>query len=223
VPVDFVDTDCDAGSGRYCPPTRDDFAECFPQGIRYTVRGSRQWVLANSRPDVTHDVTADASQNYRCIRDCDAKKQFFHSRAFEIGSTVTCSDSADTGNPNCAVGLATSMDGPCSYSPLAKDGTTRGVSLDEPASACIFENLTSRFAIYRGLQASVRDMTFSWDTTGGFEPLTATLTTVASAVLPQVVRFVPEYQAIAVVDAASLGVSLMSLDTLQVIAPWPVY
>jgi hypothetical protein len=42
-------------------------------------------------------------------------------------------------------------------------------------------------------------------------------------VLPQHLAYVSEYQAIAVVDAASLGLSFMSLDSLRIQDPWPVY
>lgn len=217
VPDDYQDGDCGKPGG-YCVPSIDQFLKCFPGGFAYTVRGSDQWVLSSSTPDLTHDIIADASQDYRCIRDCDPRRQHFRGRAFEIGSTVDCTAAGAA----CAVGAATPLDGPCAYDPL-NGGHTRGVGLDEPAAACIFENLTSRFAVYRGVSPSVRDMTFSWDTSGGFAPLAASLTSVSTAVLPQTVRYVPEFQSIAVVDASSLGVSLMSLDTLEIVAPWPVY
>ncbi len=193
---------------------------CFPGGFRYTIRGSNQWVLANGRPDTLHDITADASAEYRCIRDCDPRKRFFRSRVFEIGASG-CEGEACV---EVDVGPATELDGPCAYNPLAEDGTsTRGISLAEPAARCIFENLSARFAVYRGRQPSVRDMAFGWDTTGGFVPLSASLGAISSAVLPQHLAYVSEYQAIAVVDAASLGLSFMSLDSLRIEDPWPVY
>lgn len=206
---------------KYCPPTADKFAACFPAGMQYTVRGSRQWVLASSNSAATHDIVADAAHGYKCVRDCDPRRQHFRGRAFEIGRTASCAHGDCDGRS--AVGLATKLDGPCSYDPTAEDGGTRGVGLDEPASACIFENLTARFAVYRGLQPSVRDMSFSWDTTGGFSPLSAPLSAVSTAVLPQTVRYVPEYQSFAVVDASALGVSFVALDTLRVLTPWPAY
>jgi hypothetical protein len=97
------------------------------------------------------------------------------------------------------------------------------VNLDEPASACIFENLNARFAIYRGLQPSVRGMSFTWTTTGGFATLAASLTALSSAVSPQRINYLSEYQAFAVLDAASLGLSMISLDALRIDDPWPVY
>jgi hypothetical protein len=207
------------GKDVYCPPKPDDFATCFPTGIRYTVRGADQWVLLSSRPEATYDIIADPNNGYRCVRDCDRSKQYFRNRVFEIGASCgngPCGDNVD-------VGGSTPDDGPCVYNPLDPTGATRGVGLDDGAAVCIFENLTARFSVYRGLQPSVRGMRFSWDTTGGFYPLVGALTAISSATLPQRVRYVPEYQSIAVVDSASLGLSFMSLDTLQVISPWPVY
>jgi hypothetical protein len=242
VPLDHDDSRCTdearkdpKNAAYYCPPTADEFAGCFPGGMQYTVRGSQQWVLASSNPAVTRDIIADPTPvvdpkhpdaapkaRYKCVRDCDPRRQHFRGRAFEIGRTPTCANA-----PNCesvsAVGVATNLDGPCSYDPTAEGGDTRGVGLDEAASACIFENLTARFAVYRGLQPSVRDMSFSWDTTGGFYPLAAPLSAVSTATLPQTVRYIPEYQSFAVVDASALGVSLIGLDTLRVLTPWPVY
>jgi hypothetical protein len=197
---------------------------CFPGGFRYTVRGSNQWVLSNGRPDTLHDITASASDGYRCIRDCDPRKRFFRSRVFEIGASGCTGDLCN----EVAVGPATELDGPCVYDPLVVapaegESKTRGISLSEPAARCIFENLSARFAVYRGRQPSVRDMAFGWDTTGGFVPLSASLGAISSAVLPQHLAYVSEYQAIAVVDAASLGLSFMSLDSLRIQDPWPVY
>ena len=204
--------------------------QCFPGGIRYTVRGSNQWVLTNNRSEVLHDLVADPANGYRCMRDCDPRKTFYRNRAFEIGTTPTCGGAMGNADQckSVAVGLATSADGPCSYDPLAPlDPLTGkpspGVVLNTPAAACIFENLTARFAVYRGQEPSVRDMAFTWETTGGFYALAGSLASVSSAVLPQRVKYISEYQAISVIDAASLGVSLMSLDSLRIQDPWPVY
>jgi hypothetical protein len=196
---------------------------CFPGGLRYTIRGGKQWVLANGRPDTLHDITADASRDYRCIRDCDPRKRFFRSRVFEISSTG-CSAEDDQCD-EVGVGAADPNEevGPCRYEPMNSDGETRGITLAEPAAKCIFENLTARFAVYRGRQPSVRDMIFGWDTTGGFVPLSASLASISSAVLPQHLAYVPEYQAIAVVDGSTLGFSFMSLDSLRISDPWPVF
>jgi hypothetical protein len=234
VPAGWTPADCDpAAKNRYCPPTLEDFTTCFPSGIRYTVRGANQWVLLSNRPEATYDITAqpftppptvdnpNPETEYRCVPDCDPRKRYFHNRVFEVGLPAGCKASGTC--TGIDVGEATSLDGPCFYDGKNADGTTRGLNLDDPGAACIFENLTARFGVYRGTQPSVRGMRFAWDTTGGFYPLAASLSSVSSSVLPQRVRYVPEYQSLAVVDGASLGFSLLSLDTLRIVDPGPVY
>jgi hypothetical protein len=194
---------------------------CFPGGIQYTIRSANQWILTSSGTGFRHDVVARATATpdgvrYRCARDCNPKKTFFKSRAFEISSSDECA--VEEGDPLCAVGRKRSTD-PCVYS--AADGG--GVTLGGPGSACIFENLTSRFAVYRGLVRSSRGMQFNWQTSGGFSALAASIVSRQTAPSPQSLVYVPELQHIAVVDAATLGLSLISLDTLRLEDPWPVY
>jgi hypothetical protein len=187
---------------------------CFPAGTEYTVRASRQWVmLTDSAPRFRHDITArEEAGQFRCVRDCNPRRRYDRSRIFEITASEACSD--------CRVGATSAEPGldVCGYDP-----NQGGVTLGEPASACIFENLNARFAIYRGLQPSVRGMSFTWNTTGGFATLAASLTALSSAVSPQRINYLPEYQSFAVLDAASLGLSLISLDALRIDDPWPVY
>ena len=194
---------------------------CFPGGLEYTIRAANQWVLTTNGTGFRHDVVARATQTpdglrYRCARDCSPKKKLFKSRAFEISSSDECV--AEEEEPVCSVGRSRRAD-PCVY-PAAEGG---GVQLGGPGSACIFENLTSRFAVYRGLVPSSRGMMFTWQTSGGFSALAASIVSRQSAPSPQSLAYVPELQRIAVVDAATLGLSLISLDTLRLEDPWPVY
>jgi hypothetical protein len=193
---------------------------CFPGGMRYTVRASQQWVVRSSR--TLHDVTAalvpgSSPPAYECVRDCDPRKRLLRSRAFEVSSSVDCLAAG------CGVGQAPAGQDFCPYDPTPEEGVSKGVVPGGPGSECIFENLLARFAVYRGRTPSVRGMTFSWQTAGGFVPLVAALTATSSAVMPQHIMYLPELQSIAVVDAASLGLSLMSLDTLRINPEWPVY
>jgi hypothetical protein len=196
---------------------------CFPGGVRYTLRASQQWVLSSSR--AMHDVTArvmpgtESQPLYECVRDCNPKVRFLRSRAFEISSTVDCSGD----DPPCAVGRAPNEEVVCSYDATVSSEGEGGISLDDSAARCVFENLVARFAVYRGLRPSTRGMTFSWQTAGGFSPMLGVLTTQSTSVLPQHMSYLPEYESIAIVDAASLGLSLMSLDTLTISRSWPVY
>ncbi len=196
------------------------FEHCFPGGMRYTVRASRQWVLGSSRG--LHDVTARPVANsslYECARDCNPRKRFMHQRVFEVSSNVDCAGD----QPSCGVGVAPRDETVCAYDPRDPDFGGHGLALDDGASACIFDNLVARFVVYRGLSPSVRGMRFTWQTTGGFGALLASLSSQSSAVLPQHISYVPELQSMAVVDAASLGLSLLSLDGLRINADWPVY
>src|SRR4051812_6149993 len=93
----------------------------------------------------------------------------------------------------------------------------------DPASACIFENLTSRFVVYHGAQPNVPGMSFSWQTTGGFVPQTMSLLSQSSAVSPQSLSYLPELGYLAVVDASTLGLLLFDLNSLGVVAPSPYF
>jgi hypothetical protein len=83
--------------------------------------------------------------------------------------------------------------------------------------------LTERFALYRGRQPSERDSVFTWQTTGGFAPLLMSLSAVSTTVAPRSLQFLQEPELMAVVDGASLGLSLLSLDTFTVAKPSPFY
>jgi hypothetical protein len=193
---------------------------CFPGGVKYTLRSANQWILTSNATGFRHDVVARATETpegirYRCQRDCSPGKRLFRGRVFEISTTDECA--VEEGEPVCGVGRRRAAD-PCVYS--TENG---GVTLGGPASACIFENLTSRFAVYRGIAPSSRGMQFTWQTAGGFAALAASIVPRQGQVSPQSLLYVPEIQRIAVVDAAQLGLSLISLDTLRLEEPWPVF
>jgi hypothetical protein len=208
---------------------------CFPQGTNYVLRASNQWVLRGSSSGFRHDVVGRPGPDpdeggplgsYRCQRDCDPRRVVSRSRAFEITSSVDCVVEDDNGTRNrCGVGARKSAwFDPCTFDPGDVDEeTSTGVKLSDPAAACILENLTARFAVYRGLVDSQRDMRFRWETTGGFIPLTVSLRTRSASVLPQRIQYLPELQSLFITDAAALGLSLAPLDTLRIDEPWPVF
>jgi hypothetical protein len=177
---------------------------CFPSGTAYTVRAANQWLLSGTAGLTDIGPAADG----RCVHtaSCDPKKRYFRSRAFEVcaRSAGQCEDSSPT--VGCAVG---DDDIP----------TTPGGN----GASCIFENLTSRFAIYRGARPSTRGMVFSWQTTGGFTPMTMALVSQTNAVNPQRMSYLPELGFIAVVDSASLGLVLFNLNSLGTVLPSPFF
>ncbi len=182
---------------------------CFPSGTAYTVRASNQWLLSAAAGLTDMGPKADR----RCVHtaSCDPRKKFFHSRAFEVCK----SDDPDAPDPACTpnnptVGCVVSR----RNLPLQPTG---------PGNACIFENLTARFAVYRGKQPSVRGMTFTWQTTGGFVPLTMSLTSQSSAVNPQSMSYLPELGYLAVIDGSTIGLTLFDLNSLGVVIPSPYF
>jgi hypothetical protein len=154
-----------------------------------------------------NNVTADPKQNYRCIRDCSVRRELLHSRAFEISSEACLAPGEDDPPPDCDVGYATVDDFACIM------GTQGKLPHD---SKCVFENLTHRFAVYRGAMPSVRDMAFSWKVAGGFITLGANLAAQTAAVSPHSLMFVPQLGQLAVVDGAAEGLVLVSLDSVSV-------
>lgn len=194
--------------------TVDEIKCCFPSGTAYTVRASHQWYLSSAT--ALHDIAV--GPNNACVHtaDCNLRKQFFHSRAFEV-----CDSSAKTpdGTAPADVCSPTAANVGCVH-----DFTTGGVKPGQGSeSNCIFENLTARFAVYRGSSPSARDMQFTWGTTGGFTPLAMALTPLSSSVLPQSMAYLPELGYMAVIDGSTIGLTLFDLNSLGVVPPSPLY
>jgi hypothetical protein len=180
--------------------------------LSYVIRAGNEWVLLGSVAGFRHNVIADDQATagktpFRCIRDCNPRRKLLNSRAFDV-SARDCDPAAT----DCAIGAATDSDYACvldKTAPLSPDG---------PLAGCIFQNLSHRFAIYRGSAdlAKNRDVFFSWTVTGAFIPLTANLGSQSRAVSPQSISFVPQLGQLAVADGASEGLVLVSLDSVSV-------
>jgi hypothetical protein len=97
------------------------------------------------------------------------------------------------------------------------------VQIGGPASRCIFDGLNSRFALYRGRATSLRDSAFTWQTSGGFAPLIVNMANVSIVVSPQTMQYVSQLERIAVVDGASMGLSLIDFDAFVVAKPSPFF
>ncbi|MEP7050727.1 MAG: hypothetical protein ABJB12_10255 [Pseudomonadota bacterium] len=184
---------------------------CFPAGTAYTVRASHQWLLSgpSGTGSAPHDIAAGAGG--RCVHTatCDPRKKFFHARAFEVCNSDKDADPDGTcraTDPTVSC-VASAADIPVSPAGVARQ--------------CIFEDLTARFVVYRGARASTRGMSFSWQTTGGFTPLTMSLST--QSPLPTSLSYLPEVGYLAVIDSASVGLSLFDLNSLGVVSPSPFF
>ncbi len=203
-----------------------DVARCFPTALKYRVRAGHHWVLTHAASGFKHDVIA-AAVDGRCVRSCDPIRKWSRGRVFEISSDrAHCRELPNDGTPTDAlgdpfdlrVGCAAEDEVACVY-----DQTVGGVSLDGSVSKCIFNGLNDRFALYRGRAPSLTDTAFTWHTTGGFTPLLMSLTTLSQTVAPQSIQFLRQPEQMAVVDGASQGLSLFSLDTFSVVKPSPFY
>jgi len=190
---------------------------CFPTGTAYTIRASHQWIVSGT-VGLTDIAASKADGSCVHTASCDLRKKYFRSRVFEVcNSDPTVKPSGDTDPADlCQAGAANIgcmhdfSAGP--IDPSKADG-----------SRCIFENLTSRFVVYRGAKPSARDMQFTWSTTGGFSPLALSLLTQSTAVNPQSMVYVPELGYLAVVDGSTLGLALFDLNSLGVVTPSPYF
>lgn len=206
--------------------------QCFPAAQRYRLRAKQHWVVTRASSGFRHDVVESADR--RCVRSCNPLRKWDRGRVFEISSTpgenrdkcraIAANPIAEPSDEvvdplTLRVGCALENETACVFDQTASPG----VQIGGPAANCIFDGLTERFALYRGRAPSVRDEAFRWQTTGGFSPLVMSLGTISTTVSPQSIQFVTQAEQLAVVDGASQGLSLFSLDTFTVVTPSPFY
>jgi len=205
---------CDNGA---CNTTMEQITCCFPTATAYTVRASNQWLLTGTSGFGLHDMAAE-SPGGRCVHtaSCDPSKKYFGQRAFEVCDPTDPTCKKDDPTVGC-VGQVGKPPYPSDMNALLP------VEPGGPGSECIFENLTSRFVVYRGAEPSRVGMAFSWQTTGGFVPQTMTLLTQSSSVSPQSLGYLPELGYLAVVDASTLGLVLFDLNSLAIVSPSPYF
>jgi hypothetical protein len=179
---------------------------CFPGAVTFRARAGRQWVVQGSGSGFQHRVTTDPTgESNRCVFDNSPLASRLEGRAFEVTS-VLCDNDDPTDIGTCGVGLRTRDDVVCTY-----DATQGPVEVGGIADDCIFNGLTRRFVVYRGLLPSRRDMSFLYDVIGGFQTFNVSLTRSSSVVLPVSLVEVPTFGAFGIVDSQNRG--LMMFDT----------
>ncbi len=188
---------------------------CFPSIHSYVVRAAGQWVVRGSR--LLHDIVP--GEELRCVRDCSPRKALMRSRVLEVTSSDPSCQEIPEGEeelPACWIGAGVPDEDPCvvADSQSGLDPALLGASLP---MGCVHSTPKARFAIYRGLRASERDMTFSWTVNGGFIPLGTSLVSNSAGynVLPQSMIHSPQMDALVVVDGASGGLSLVDLGSMM--------
>jgi hypothetical protein len=214
-------------------------AKCFPTAIKYRLRTSKHWALTHAASGFHHDVV-ESGADRACVRSCSPLRKWAKGRVFELSSDASNCRGPQGDMPDAMldplalrVGCAEPGEVACVFNQTddkldldgdgAADDGPGGVKVGKKGSECIFDGLTERFALYRGRERSVRDARFQWQTTGGFVPLTMSLSAVSSAVSPQSIQFLRQPEVMAVVDGSSLGLALFSLDTFEIAKPSPYY
>jgi hypothetical protein len=186
---------------------------CFPGGARYVVRASDQWIVRGSGRGFRHRVVArpvqtdDGTTAWPCSLDCSPSKTYFDGRVFEVTGDRDPDDMTnDAADDIC---------------PFADQAPLRPGS---EGGACIFDGLTSRFAVYAGGTPSERDMVFSYEILGGFSTLNISLTRRdTTVILPRSLTSISNFGALGVVDSQDRGLMILSLDTLAVASPSPYF
>ncbi len=189
---------------------------CFGAGevMAYRVRAGQQWVVRGEGTGFYHNVVA-GGPDLRCVRDCRPQRALLRGRAFEVVTEdQICTESRQNGGRTCEPHA-------CMFASDPADENEPGQRLPEPLGAdspCVYQNLTTRFAIYRGRESSERDMAFVWRVRGGFVPLSASLVSAGgtTSVSPQSLTYVPQIGSLAVTDGAQKGLIFVSLDTVSV-------
>src|SRR5690606_1434862 len=180
----------------------------------YRVRAGNHWVVRGNVSGFRHTVSAApaADGSFRCVRDCSPWRPQAQGRVFEVSTTTAACPALDTVEPDellpagCAVGQTTEEDLVCSY-----DAALGPVRPGGAASECIYDGLTSRFVMYRGLSPTTRDMSYAFDVVGGFAALGISLTGNTSFILPVSLNPIPGFDMLAVVDSQDRGLMLVSL------------
>ena len=176
---------------------------CFPDPTFFQIRAGNQWVVRGAATGLSHAVTTDPS-SLRCIADCSPMAAYQRGRAYEISCTENCPTNAEG---DAAVGFAR----PGEDFVCRVDSTEGGIDPGEQGSECVFQSLTTRFAIYRGREPSRRDMRFRWQFGDGFSPLVIGLTSVdRTRSTPQSIVAWPESSQLILSDGSARGLTFVS-------------
>lgn len=181
---------------------------CFPGLTSYQLRAGHQWVVRGSASGVAHRVTTDPT-SLRCVRDCNPVVQRQQGRVFELSCSENCPPVDELGRPPIGYARA-GEDFAC-----VVDSVQGGIAPGEPGAECVFQSLTTRFAMYRGQQPSVRDMRFRWQLSDGFSPLTIQLS-ITERSTPRSLLLLPETNRLIVSDGSVRGISIVSTPNAAV-------
>lgn len=179
---------------------------CFVNVTSYQVRAGNQWLVRGNL--FYHQMTGSADS--ACTKTSDPGRARFRGRAHEIASST------------CQVSASNEVDQACSIGPRVDDDLCV-VDHNDPTAYlnvgstlpgdCVFESLKGRFAIYRGMEPSKRDMAFKWKVSGGFSGLASPVstTTYQQNVVPTDMVYSEALDALVIIDGQSGGVNLVGM------------
>jgi hypothetical protein len=198
---------------------------CFPAGVEFRVRASQQWVR-RADDQLSHPMQTNP-ETLACERGCSPLQANRDGRIFEIA----CDGDACANTPERAPAIGPSRfpdqgdQGDADYAEQSRaiaciidEHPVGGVQPGGPGSQCVYESLTARFAIYRGLSPSERGMQFRWTTIGGFRPLSVDLFGVnqfQTTTMPEKLLYVPQINRLAVADGGTSGLFFVGLRATE--------
>ncbi len=184
---------------------------CFPTQLKYRLRAGHQWVVRGEASGFQHPIVSDEQDpEGACKYDDSPLAEFLWGRAFEV-SNNNCQITDPEAEGACGVGPRTVDDVVCSY-----DGSQGPVGLNGLATPCIFNSLTRRFVVYRGLEPTVRNTTFAMEVIGGFESMGISISSNSTNVLPVSISRAGDLPVFGVVDSQNNGFSVVDLLSSRV-------
>jgi hypothetical protein len=163
---------------------------CFRNAGTFQVRAGGEWVTVGSASGFLHHVVADPSTN-RCIESCDPHGVLLNGRAADV--------------PRDANGSA--LTGISRNSPLAMRNPMFSFVMSSGATP----TMTNGILFHTTNQ---RDQQWTFSTGGSYAPQSTALYQSNTSASPQSMRFIESLGQVAVVDGASQGLMLISLQTL---------
>jgi hypothetical protein len=187
-------------------PKRDSkapFACCFPYPVSYKMRAGKHWIVIGSGSGFAHHVIPDPSvpdpSIGACVFSCDPTLSLRNGRAVGM---------AHPADPTQAL----SYDDPRAF----HNSRLRFVLYDPEMSDCSGTGAADAGSTTGPTPCLRRDMFFSFQEVGGFEPLLISLSA-TSLVMPESISFVPGLEQLAIPDPVSQGLMLFDLSRLAVV------
>ncbi len=163
---------------------------CFHNAGAFQVRAGGEWVTLGSASGFMHHVVADPS-THRCIESCDPHDVLLNGRAADV--------------PRDANGAA--VPGISRNSPLAMRNPMFSFSMSSGAAPTMTDGILFH-------TTNARDQQWTFSTGGSYAPQSTPLYQSNTSASPQSMRFIESLGQVAIVDGASQGLMLVSLQTL---------